>query len=257
MRNRGQLIAVIGFLFVVGVLLIIIGQILRHGQETLPYADICTDLGMVLAPIAVVSVIYEMTVRRETQESLQKYLEELLHGHSRVKLVFEGDRLAVMERIINDATSRLVIIGISPLIEFGARPRWLTDKLKGLESVTIAYLWLESEHVQARIAQGGVHVKDEMIRHGHLIDIIRESNMRNVEFIEYDAPPAEFCYVADQRLLLAAGYPFGKAEDAPYIFIENAHTGEESQKVLLHYKDTVEFLRLRTRHAPAPPPATK
>ena len=89
---------------------------------------------------------------------------------------------------------------------------------------------------------------EELNHHKTILTRLQEgSKSHNITMIEYDLPPAEFFYLADQRVLLATWYPFGKGEVSPCVLIENAQRGEQSGKILNHFMTSFEFITERSQ----------
>jgi hypothetical protein len=230
----------------IGALLLILSYVVKTSYYYHFASEPLRDFGMVLLPIFVVGMVYELSLRRQFDGNLSRIIGSLPDNSNFTRVVFQDQRYEKMLEIINGARESLIIVGSSPLLEFYKTPEFLIRKFAALKSVTIAYLDPKSDYLQSRVVQsGGVDMRPELDTHQLLINQLREAlSGCNVEFIAYDLPPAEFFYISDNRMLLFTWYPFGRpGEQSPCIFVENLQKNEESRQVLDCFTSSLSFIR--------------
>jgi hypothetical protein len=153
--HYGPVIVVISAVFFLGVCLIVLSHFIAV-NEPFPWAAIVRDVGIVLAPIAIISMIYEVIIRQEVVE----HMRELARGFALVDLIFPESRHAKLDDIIDEARDNLIILGVTPLLEFVGQEQRLISRLNGLRSVKIAYLASTSPYIETRAIQSfGVDIK--------------------------------------------------------------------------------------------------
>lgn len=244
-----------GLLGVIGALCVAISIVSGKSSEAW-LMEALRDLGLMLFPLSVVSLICEVTLRRQSDQQSDKIMSALRRldtlmniiadDRGFVEIVYQEDRQRKMEEIIDGARDSLVIVGTSPLFEFAKKPDVLVRRFRELKSVTIVYLASDSEFVRSRGVQSGAvdGTREELGIHDKLVQELK-ANLKayNVRFIPYDLPPAEFFYICDDRMLLANWYPFGESGvRCPCIFVENLQTNQSSERLLSHYMVSLDFI---------------
>jgi hypothetical protein len=236
---------------VIGALLLVISHLIKVTEYGFA-SEVLRDFGMVLLPIFVVGLVYELALRRQFDGSLSRILNGMAANNSFIQLVFQEQRYDKMAEVIESARETLVIVGSSPLLEFYKSPEVLIKKFATLRSVTIAYLPPEATHLQSRIVQSGdADIRPELQTHQLLIDRLKaELPAGKVEFVAYDLPPAEFFYICDDRMLLFTWYPLGRpGEQSPCLFVDDLQKTKDSRKFLDYFMSSSKFIRMKSNAA--------
>lgn len=230
---------------VIGALLLVMSHVVKNTDYSF-CSEVLRDFGMVLLPIFVVGMVYELSLRKQFDHSLSTIITGIPTYSNFTQLVFQDQRIDKMTEIIESAREKLVIVGTSPLLEFCRSPEFLIKKFTALRSVTIAYLDPQSRYLEGRIIQAGnVGMHDEIALHQRLIDTLKGAlKGSNVEFIAYDLPPAEFFYICDDRMLLFTWYPFGRpGEQSPCLFVDDLQKNQESRHLLHLFSSSLNFVK--------------
>jgi hypothetical protein len=222
----------------------IFGSRLLGPHNPFPWADLIRDFGMVLAPMSVMSAIYEYTLRRD----FERHLKELARGFSVLTPVFREDRRSTIRSVIENARDELIMSGLTPLLDFYGEEAWLIEKFKNIRHVRISCLESTSPYVDTRSKQSGsAPIKAEIELHDRLLsnlqkDLANEIRNGSVAFSRFNLPPAELFYIADRTVLLATWYPYERGENSPCVLAENVQNGEYSRRFLQYFLRSFEQL---------------
>lgn len=231
----------IAAMFGAGVALIIVSHFMDPPSK-FPWAESVRDLGMVLAPIAIISGAYDFLMR----QGFYGHMHDLSRGFSFLTIVFPRERTKTLEEIIGGTESTLVMAGITPLLEFAytSKGPWLIEKFRKLQSVKIACLASGSQFVQTRKVQAGsVDIEHEISIHNTLMARLKSQVPSSIlTIVEFDLPPAEFFYIADDRVLLTTWYPYRKGEESPCIYIDNVQNSMATRDFMKYFYESFDQL---------------
>jgi hypothetical protein len=232
---------------------------LDRGRE-LDLPRLVFEIGMVLGPIGVVGAIYEFSLRREFEKSI----EELARRSSAILLVTPEERLNKLKELISGARHELIMLGNATLYDFSRSEQWLHDIFSQLRSVEIACLAESSSFVKTRDIQSGhrSNIVQELQINKSTINVLVNRNphyvdglfarllgrRKKLDIFEYDIPPSEWFCISDQKTILASWYPYGSGDSAPCLYIEDATKTPEARALLRHYLKAFDFVRKNRVH---------
>ena len=212
------------------------------------------DAGMILGPFAVVAIVYDLTTRWQHNEErirLSKKVDLIVKKNANTDVLFSEDRRKKILEVIESAERELLILGISPLIDFYNDIDTLYKHLINLTDVKILSLNVDSEFLKTRQAQTLDEFKEsdfklEIESHKKIVERLFKHEQSHKKFDsillckEYDLPPAEMVYIADGKKFISSWYPFAKGEEAPLLYVEDASIMDETQEMLKHYQNTFD-----------------
>ncbi len=91
---------------VIGALLLVISHLIKATEYGFA-SEVLRDFGMVLLPIFVVGLVYELALRRQFDGSLSRIISGMAANNNFVQLVFQEQRYDKMAKIIESARESL------------------------------------------------------------------------------------------------------------------------------------------------------